>query len=393
MQSLKELYKIGRGPSSSHTIGPERICEYIKSISDKTSEYKVVLYGSLAYTGKGHGTDRVIREVLGESTQILFDTKTKKLNHPNTMDVIVKTHEKEKTYRAESVGGGDFKLDGVSFSKHKDVYSLNTFDEIKEYVLKKGIRLSDYVYETEPYIKEYLKSVWQVMKECIESGLREDGILQGGLKVERKAKILYNEQDGEDLENRLISSYALAVAEQNADNKLVVTSPTCGASGVLPSVLYYHYKDKGYGEDKIIDGLATAGLIGNIVKTNASISGAECGCQAEIGTACAMASVAICEMHGLKVNEIECAGEVALEHNLGLTCDPVGGLVQVPCIERNVMASLRAMGAYTIAKHLADMRKISFDTIVKTMYETGKDIKSKYRETANGGIAKYFVGE
>ncbi len=393
MQSIKEIYKIGKGPSSSHTIGPERICKFIKEKYGDGYSYKVILYGSLAYTGKGHGTDKVVREVLGENTEIIFDKTKKKLPHPNTMEIKLSSGGKEvRSIIAESIGGGDYKIDGEDYVPPKQVYNLSTFNDIKKYVKENNLRLSEYVYLTEPDLKEYLKTVWDCMKSSVEEGLKADGILDGGLFVERKAKVLYN-KDKEFDENRLISSYALAVAEQNAGNGVVVTAPTCGASGVLPSVMYYFYKDKKIPESKIIDGLAVAGLIGDIVKTNASVSGAECGCQAEIGTACSMTAGAICEVFSLSVDEIECAAEVGLEHNLGLTCDPVGGLVQMPCIERNVMAALRAVASYGIAKYLADMRKISFDTIVKTMYETGKDLREKYKETANGGMAKYFVGE
>ncbi len=397
MESLKELYKIGKGPSSSHTIGPEKIANYVKNIYGEDCEYKVILYGSLALTGNGHGTNRVIKEILGEDTQIIFDYNTKDLPHPNTMDIIVDTAKGQKTVRGISVGGGSIKIEGVEFAQPKKVYPLTTFTQIKEYVIKKGVGLKDYVYENEPYIKEHLAKVWQTMKSSVQDGLRATGTLGGGLQLQKKAKYLYEKQDVEGADNfrqqRLISAYAFAVAEQNADNGTVVTAPTCGACGVLPAVLYYQNVDMGVPDDKIYDALAVAGLIGNIVKTNASISGAECGCQAEIGTACTMAAVALAEIYGLSVDQVECAAEVAMEHNLGLTCDPVLGLVQIPCIERNCTAAIRARNSFCIAYYLTDMRKISFDSIVTTMYETGKDLNSKYLETAKGGIAKIFSGE
>ena len=395
MQSLKELYKIGIGPSSSHTIGPERIAEFIKGKYRDCTDYKVVLYGSLALTGKGHGTDSVLKRVLGENTVIIFNTEEKDLPHPNVMDVFVYKNGKElKKIRAISVGGGSIKIDGEKFEEPESIYSLTTFTDVKNYVLNKGIKLYDYVYETEPDIKEYLKKIWSVMKESVERGLSKDGVLPGGLIVAKKAKFIYKSDDifvrDSLLRNKLTCAYALAVAEENADNGTIVTAPTCGAAGVLPAVLYYAYKNEHVLEDVIINALATAGLIGNFVKTNASVSGAECGCQAEIGTACSMAAAAIAEIFNLSVDQIECAAEVAMEHNLGLTCDPVLGLVQVPCIERNTMAAMRAFDSFCVAYYLAPMRKIPFDVIVKTMYETGKDLNKKYLETARGGIAKNY---
>ncbi len=394
MQSLKELYKVGIGPSSSHTIGPERISDYIKA-KYPDCKYKVILYGSLSATGKGHGTDKVIKKVLGKDVQIEFNSEQTELPHPNTLDVcIIKNGKQIKTVRATSVGGGSIKIQGEEFAEPKKVYDLNTFKDIKNYVLQKGIRLYDYVYQTEPDVKDYLKNIWSVMKDSVERGLKRSGILPGGLNVERKAKFIYESDDifvrDSLLRNKLTCSYALAVAEENADNGVIVTAPTCGASGVLPAVLYYAYKNEHIPEDSIINALATAGLIGNIVKTNASISGAECGCQAEIGTACSMSAAAIAEMYNLSVDQIECASEVAMEHNLGLTCDPVLGLVQVPCIERNTMAAMRAFDSFCVAYYLSPMRKISFDVIVKTMYETGKDLNHKYLETSRGGIAKNY---
>jgi len=393
MQSLRELYKTGYGPSSSHTIGPQKIAEYIKSQYNIGYNFEVILYGSLAFTGEGHGTDRVLKEVLGKNTHIIFDTDLKDLPHPNTLDILIyEKGENIKTIRAMSIGGGSFNIEGIAYINPEEIYPHNTFEQIKEYVLKNEISLSEYVYKFEPKIKEYLKCVWQVMIDSVERGLHAEGILPGGLKVERKAKVIYNCDSltgGLDLEcNKHVCSYAFAVAEENANNQKIVTAPTCGAAGVLPGVLYYLYKDKRVKEEKIIDGLAVAGIVGNIVKTNASISGAECGCQAEIGTACSMAASAIAEICGLAIKGIECSAEIAMEHNLGLTCDPIKGLVQVPCIERNAMASIKAINAYYLAKFLFEKSKVSFDSIIKTMYQTGKDLKADYRETSAGGLAK-----
>lgn len=396
MQSLKELYKVGIGPSSSHTIGPEKIAKFVLGKYPDCT-FKVALYGSLCFTGKGHGTDKVLKKVLGENTEIIFDKTIdlKDLQHPNTLDIFVYKDDKQiNTIRAYSVGGGSIKIDGQEFIEPEKVYEHNKFSDIKEYVTERGIRLCDYVYQTEPDVKEFLKEIWAVMKDSVERGLKKSGTLPGGLNVVKKAKFIYESTDifvrDSLLRNKLTCAYALAVSEENADNGKIVTAPTCGASGVLPAVLYYAYKNEHVSEELIIDALATAGLIGNVVKTNASISGAECGCQAEIGTACSMAAAGIGEIYSLTVDQIECAAEVAMEHNLGLTCDPVLGLVQVPCIERNTMAAMRAFDSFCVAYYLAPMRKIPFDVIVQTMYETGKDLNHKYLETARGGIAKNY---
>lgn len=395
MQSLRELYKIGKGPSSSHTIGPEKIALFVKEKHPEAQSFKVILYGSLALTGKGHGTDKVLKKVLGEKTRIEFNKSKKDLPHPNTLEIFIyKDGELLDKVLAMSVGGGSIKIVGEEMIAAQDVYPLTTFTEIKNYLNKDGRKLYEYVYEVEPNIKEHLKNIWQVMKESVERGLSKKGTLSGGLKVEKKARYIYESTDifvrDSLLRNKLTCAYALAVAEENADNGTIVTAPTCGAAGVLPAVLYYAHKNEHVGEEVIINALATAGIIGNIVKTNASISGAECGCQAEIGTACSMAAAAVAEIFNLSIDQIECAAEVAMEHNLGLTCDPVLGLVQVPCIERNTMAAMRAFDSFCVAYYLAEKRKIPFDTIVKTMYETGKDLNKKYLETAEGGIAKHY---
>lgn len=391
MQSIKELYKIGRGPSSSHTMGPEKIAKFIKAqYPDPEYSFKVTLHGSLALTGVGHGTDKVIKEVLGQDTVIVFNKSFKGIPHPNTMDIaVLHNGQAVKTVQAQSIGGGNVLIEGTDFIPPKEVYDFKNFDDIKKYAKANNKTLSQIVYDYEPDIKEYLYKVWQTMKDCVERGLKAEGILPGGLNLERKAKYLFNKTRSfaENNTARFIFSYALAVAEENASNNTVVTAPTCGASGVLPSVLYYLHKNTGIPEEKIIDALAVAGLIGNVVKTNASISGAECGCQAEIGTACSMGAGAICSIFNLSINQIECASEVAMEHSLGLTCDPVKGLVQVPCIERNAMGAMRAVNAYYIAEYLAEKSKISFDEVVDTMYQTGKDLSSKYKETSKGGLA------
>ena len=394
MKSLKHLYKIGKGPSSSHTIGPQLVCEYaLKTYREK--EYRVDLFGSLALTGKGHGTDRVIKSVLGENTIVNFVFAKEKLKHPNTFDLFVKGNDGyEKVLRAESIGGGAVRINGEEYPQEREVYPEKNFAEIKSFCKRKGLRLSDYARYYEKDIDGYIKDIWAAMKNCVERGLSKDGVLIGGLNLERKAKSLIEESSKMETslmrENRKISAYSFAVAEENADNGEIVTAPTCGSAGIVPACLYYIYKEYNVSEREIINALLAAGVVGNVVKANASISGAECGCQAEVGVACSMAAVAIAEIYDLDIDKEECAAEIALEHNLGLTCDPVFGLVQIPCIERNATAAIKAFNAATLAKTLSDKNKISFDDIVEVMYETGKDMAVNYRETAIGGLAKVY---
>ena len=394
MHSLKELYRIGSGPSSSHTIGPERACRLFLSENPSATAYKVILYGSLAKTGEGHGTDFVIKSVLKNVT-LVCDVETEQV-HPNTMDLIAYTGaEISAKMRVYSVGGGAIEIEGRLQEEGADVYNLSTMTEIRAYCEQKNLRLYEYVYEREgESIKEYLRQVWDTMKNAVSRGITKTGILPGGLEVVRRAKVLYDgavhNEGAEFRENRLVCSYAFAVSEENASGGRIVTAPTCGACGVLPAVLVYSQEKKGYTDDEIVNALATAGLVGNLIKTNASISGAECGCQAEIGSACCMATAALTELQGLTLGQTEYASEVAMEHHLGLTCDPISGLVQIPCIERNAVAAMRAINAASLAYFLSDSRKISFDLVIKTMYETGKDLNRSYRETAEGGLAKLY---
>lgn len=393
MYSLSQLYRIGRGPSSSHTMGPEKICKIFNERCIDADKIKVILYGSLALTGVGHGTDKIITSTLDRPCSIIFDTTTK-VPHPNTMDLFAYKEESEISFmRAFSVGGGQVVIEGEE-ADLKQVYPLTFFKDIKDYCEMNDIRLPDYVAECESEVYEHLAEVWQKMKECIRKGLFTSGILPGGLNISRKAGFLYKSnhinETMETKENRLICAYAFAVGEQNASMETVVTAPTCGAAGVLPAVLYYMQKKHSFPDEKIIKALATAGIIGNIIKTNASISGAECGCQAEIGSACSMAAAALGELFEMNLDQIEYAAEIAMEHHLGLTCDPVLGLVQIPCIERNAVAAMRAINATNLANFLSQSRKISFDMIVETMYNTGKDISVFYRETSEGGLAKLY---
>ena len=398
MESIRTLYKIGRGPSSSHTMGPERACIIAKERYAEADSFSVTLYGSLALTGKGHGTDRIVEETLAPTPcQIIMDFETHTPVHPNTMDIVAfKSGEKLGQMRVYSIGGGSIEIEGEGkAAAAPDVYPHSTFTEIAEYCKSKNIRLWQYVVEFEGEdIYDYLDTVWDTMKNSIHEGLSTSGILPGGLGTERKARTLFEknhiDESAQTRENRLVSSYAFAVSEQNAASGKIATAPTCGSCGVLPSVLKYMQDQKGFSDRQVFNALATAALIGNIIRTNASISGAECGCQAEIGSACSMAAAALGELFGMGMGQIEYAAEVAMEHHLGLTCDPICGLVQIPCIERNAVAAMRAINALSLANFLSDSRKITFDLIVKTMYNTGCDLPLGYRETSVGGLAKYY---
>ncbi len=398
MKSLRYLYKIGRGPSSSHTMGPEKACRIFLKRYPQADEYEATLLGSLSATGKGHLTDEVIRETFapGKVTVIFGDTDESKLLHPNTLILKAKSGGsvvgESEVY---SVGGGEIVFKGEKQNAAEEIYPHKTFDEIKEFCIENSLKLWQYAEIFEGgEIWNFLQNIWENMQNCVLRGLKTDGVLSGGLNTRRKAKILYDQyvlnEDAETRENRLVCAYAYAASEENASGGVVVTAPTCGSCGVLPAVFYYLKNKKDVPDKEILKGLATAGIIGNVVKTNASISGAECGCQAEVGVACAMASAAIAQIKGMSLDQIEYAAEIAVEHHLGLTCDPICGLVQIPCIERNAVAALRALNEVTLASFLSDTRKITFDTAVKTMYETGKDLRTGYRETATGGLAKLY---
>ena len=389
MRSVKEIYKIGYGPSSSHTIGPTAAAQYFMRVYPDAERYVVTLFGSLAYTGKGHGTDKTLKKVLGEDkTEVVFDKITQK-GHPNAMVFSAVYPTGGKTCEIWSVGGGDIKIAGVE-NTSSDVYSEKNFEQIKARCISENLSLSDYVRLHEPDACDHMKNVWEVMKAAIREGLTKTGELPGGLKVLRRAKELISSDSSRSDTEKRIAAYAFAVAEQNAAGEMVVTAPTCGSCGVLPATLYYFQDAFDCPNEEIYNALMCAGVIGNVIKHNASISGAECGCQAEIGSACAMAAAAIAYLEGLKLNEIEYCAEMAIEHHLGLTCDPVGGLVQIPCIERNALAAMQAFNFVSIAPTLAKSRKVDFDTIVLTMYETGCDLANKYRETSIGGLAKHF---
>ena len=399
MKSIREIYKIGKGPSSSHTMGPERAARHFKQTYPQADAFRVILYGSLSKTGVGHGTDRVVREILSPlPTEIIFSNETLTGSHPNPMDLFaLKNGEQIGQLRIESIGGGDIRVPGQSLLDTPDIYPENSFAEIADFCKWRYIdKLSDYVELNEGEdIWNFLMDVWQVMKQAIADGLSAEGILPGGLKVQRKAKFLYNQPDTELApgmrEFKHIAAYAYAVAEQTADNGTIVTAPTCGACGVLPAALKYAQDTRGFTDEQIIRGLATAGIIGSLTKRNASISGAEAGCQAEIGTACAMAAAALAELYEQNLDQVEYAAEVAMEHHLGLTCDPICGLVQIPCIERNAVAAMRAMNACNLSYFLTGSRNISYDMVCRAMHETGINLNHRFRETSEGGLAKIYA--
>ncbi len=398
MKSIREIYKIGKGPSSSHTMGPERAAKLFRTQHPDADAFKVILYGSLSKTGIGHGTDRVVREVLSPMpTEVVFSNEILEDSHPNTMDLHALKDGKEVGFlRVESIGGGDIRFPGSKRKDSDEVYIEHSFAEIADFCKWRYIdKLSDYVELNEgPEIWDFLAEVWQTMKNAISEGLQAEGVLPGGLNVQRKAKYLYSQVPHEQipalLEFQTIAAYAYAVAEQNAGNGTIVTAPTCGACGVLPAVLKYAQDTKGFTDEQILRGLATAGIIGNLTKTNASISGAEAGCQAEIGTACSMAAAALAELYGQNLDQVEYAAEVAMEHHLGLTCDPICGLVQIPCIERNAVAAVRAMNACNLSYFLTGSRNISYDMVCRAMKETGVNLDHRFRETSEGGLAKLY---
>ena len=399
MKSIRDIYKIGKGPSSSHTMGPERAARLFRSQHPEADSFQVILYGSLSKTGVGHGTDRVVREVLSPlPTEIVFSKEELAGSHPNTMDLIaIRDGKTIGTLRVESIGGGDIRFPGQKSEKSDEVYIEHSFAEIADFCKWRYIHtLSEYVELNEgPEIWDFLMEVWQVMKQAIEDGLAATGTLPGGLNVQRKAKFLLEQEPEEKhpglLEFQRIAAYAYAVAEQNADNGTIVTAPTCGACGVVPAVLKYAQDTRGFTDEQIIRGLATAGIIGNLTKRNASISGAECGCQAEIGTACSMAAAALAELYGQNLDQVEYAAEVAMEHHLGLTCDPICGLVQIPCIERNAVAAMRAMNACNLSYFLTGSRNISYDMVCRAMHDTGIHLNHQFRETSEGGLARLYA--
>ena len=398
MKTLKELYRIGIGPSSSHTMGPRKAAEIFLSKHPEAKSFEVTLYGSLAATGKGHMTDMAILDTLQPHApvELKWTPNIFLPYHPNGMVFKSKDIQGNITdeWTVYSVGGGALEEEGIATEPSQHIYEMNTMSEILNWCERTGKSYWEYVQECENSdIWDYLSEVWKTMREAVERGLEEEGVLPGPLNLRRKAATYYIKAKGykDNLRSRgLVFSYALAVSEVNASGGKIVTAPTCGSCGVVPAVLYHLQNSRDFSEMRILRALATAGLIGNIVKHNATISGAEGGCQAEVGVACSMAAAAASQLFGGSPAQIEYAAEMGLEHHLGMTCDPVCGLVQIPCIERNAYAAARALDSNIYAAFTDGIHRVSFDKVVEVMKQTGHDLPSLYKETSTGGLAKDY---
>ncbi len=399
MRSIKEIYRVGNGPSSSHTMGPKKAAEMFLDKYKEAENFEVTLYGSLAATGKGHFTDKAILDVLNSArTKIIWEPKIFLPFHPNGMKFVAFGHNKEElgNWTVFSVGGGALADENGSIGEDEgEIYEMSLITDILDWCDSTGKSYWEYVKECESLdIWDYLQYVWECMKEEIERGLEEEGVLPGPTNLRRRACSFYIKAGGskDNIKSRgLVFAYALAASEENASGGKIVTAPTCGSCGVLPSVLYHFQKSRQFSDAKIVRALASAGLFGNSVKTNASISGAEVGCQGEVGVACAMAAVATCQLFGGSPAQMEYAAEMGLEHHLGMTCDPVCGMVQIPCIERNAYAAARALDANLFSSLTDGIHRVSFDKVVSVMKHTGHDLPSLYKETSEGGLAKYYT--
>lgn len=395
MESIKRLYKIGFGPSSSHTMGPRKAAQIFLERNPGAARYEVTLFGSLAATGKGHLTDKAVLDVLSPAapTDIVWKPDVVLPTHTNGMEFVAFDAEGNATepWRAYSIGGGDIIEEGQERQPSEMVYRMNKIKDILNWCTETGHSYWEYVDMCEGSdIWDYLRQVWTVMKAAVQRGVEAEGVLPGGLGVRRKAVSYFVHAAGynSSLKSRgLVYAYALAVSEENAAGGRIVTAPTCGSCGIVPAVLYHLHTSKGFSEERILRALATAGLFGNVVKYNASVSGAEVGCQGEVGVACAMAAAAASQLFGGTPAQIEYSAEMGLEHHLGLTCDPVCGLVQIPCIERNAYAAARALDSNLYASFSDGRHSVSFDRIVEVMKQTGHDLPSIYKETAQGGLA------
>ena len=398
MESIKQIYRIGHGPSSSHTMGPRRAAEMFLVRNREASRFNVTLYGSLAATGKGHMTDVAILEVLSPiaKTHIIWEPKIFLPFHPNGIlfESFNANDEKMDSWTIYSIGGGTLANETYNELTQGQVYEMETIREIQAWCEKTGYSYWEYVEQCEGKdIWDYLAEVWDTMQQAVRNGLDAEGILPGGLGIRRKASdyMIRAKGYGSSVKSRgLVYAYALAVSEENACGGKIVTAPTCGSCGVMPAVLYHLKESRDFSDSRILRALATAGLFGNVVRTNASVSGAEVGCQGEVGVACAMAAGAASQLFGGTSAQIEYAAEMGLEHHLGLTCDPVCGLVQIPCIERNAFAAARALDANTFSNFSDGKHRVSFDQVVEVMRQTGNDLPSLYKETSEGGLAKHM---
>lgn len=400
MESIKGIYRIGRGPSSSHTMAPRRAAQAFLARNPDAARYEVTLFGSLAATGKGHFTDKAILDVLEPAAPTLIHWKPDVLLpfHPNGMQFESFYGDDplpRDSWRIYSIGGGSLANEQTAAEQPEMIYDMSTIADIQAWCDKTGCSYWEYVEQCEgPEIWDYLDKVWSVMQDGIRRGLETEGVLPGGLGVRRKAGDYYIRSKGysEAMRSRgLVYAYALATSEENAAGGEIVTAPTCGSSGVMPAVLYYLQQTRDFIKPRMLRALATAGLFGNVVKHNASVSGAEVGCQGEVGVACAMAAAASCQLFGGTPAQIEYAAEMGLEHHLGLTCDPICGLVQIPCIERNAYAAARALDSNIYATYSDGKHRVSFDRVVEVMRQTGHDLPSLYKETAEGGLAKDYT--
>lgn len=399
MESIKEIFKIGKGPSSSHTMGPRKAALWFKERNKNATSFGVTLYGSLASTGKGHLTDVAILEVLGaETCKLNWRGDVVLPQHPNGLffEAYDADGKVVDTWTTFSIGGGDISDTGLR-SKKASIYPHSKMEDILNWCKENGTTFWEYValYD-EKDLDDYLWEIWRVMKAAVEIGLENEGVLPGGLKLTRKASSFYMKAKGfqGSMQRRAMTfSFALAVAEENAGGGTIVTAPTCGSCGVLPSVMYFNQRFYEFSDKKIIKALATAGLIGNIIKTNASISGAEVGCQGEIGSACSMTAGASVQLFGGTPSQVEYAAAMGMEHFLGLTCDPINGLVQIPCIERNAFAATRAVDANVYSLMSDGNHRVSFDNVIEVMKRTGHDIPSLYKETSGGGLAYLLSGK
>jgi len=396
MESIKDIYRIGHGPSSSHTMAPMRAARMFAERNKGAVRFNVTLYGSLAATGKGHMTDQAILEMLSPIAKTTIDWKPSVFLsfHPNGMQFqsYNESDEELDNWTVFSIGGGALANEHFNELSSKHIYKEHTIYDIQAICEKTGYSYWEYVEQHEgPEIWDYLADVWAVMQQAVRNGVEAEGILPGGLGLRRKASdyLIRAKGYGSSIKNRgMVFAYALAVSEENACGGKIVTAPTCGSCGVMPAVLFHLRETREFRDSRILRALATAGLFGNVVRTNASISGAEVGCQGEVGVACAMAAAAASQLFGGTPAQIEYAAEMGLEHHLGLTCDPVCGLVQIPCIERNAFAAARALDANTFSNFSDGKHRVSFDQVVEVMRETGNDLPSLYKETSTGGLAK-----
>lgn len=394
MDTLKELYKIGCGPSSSHTMGPQRAAKKFNEKNPNADSFRVELYGSLAATGEGHLTDYIIKKTLEpKEVEFIWEPDTIKEFHPNGMTFKALDENKNivDEYTVFSIGGGTIKEENEKNIDESQTYPITSMAEIINWCKENNKTILDYILDHEDEdILDYIDNIRLVMKKSIKEGLEATEVIPGKLKLKRRAKDFYEKYLESNKFTTMLFSYALAVSEQNASGNIIVTAPTCGSAGVVPGVLLSLQEHSSYTDTEINEALLVGGLIGNLIKHNASISGAEVGCQGEVGAACSMAAAAIAYLKGGTIEQIEYAAEIALEHHLGMTCDPVYGYVQIPCIERNAIGAERALDSANYALLTDGSHFITLDQVIETMKETGIDLMDKYKETAKGGLAKHF---